>query len=145
MTTNPYLTFDGNCGQAFDFYKSVFGGDFTFKGRMGDMPASEDYPPVPEDQADRVMHVSLPISKECILMGSDTVDGMSPPLTVGNNFSISVSPDSKEEANRIFGSLASGGEVVMSMGDVFWGDYFGMCVDQFGIQWMVGYNENKSH
>ena len=137
MTTiNPYLTFKGDCEEAFNFYKSVFGGDFTFMGRMNNMP--EKYS-VPDDQKNRVMHVSLPISNETILMGSDTVEGMSPPITVGNNFSVSIATDSREEADRLFGELSKDGSTIMPMEDTFWGSYFGLCMDSFGIQWMINF------
>jgi len=143
MTTiNPYITFDGNCEEAFNFYKSVFGGEFQFIGRMSEMP--EKYQ-VPDDQKNRVMHVSLPISKETTLMGSDTVEGLSPPIAVGNNFSISIATDSKEEADRVFRKLFTGGVAIMPMEDTFWGSYFGMCVDSFGIQWMVNFATEENN
>jgi len=143
MTTiNPYITFDGKCEEAFNFYKSVFGGEFLFMGRMSGMP--EKYK-VPDDQKNRVMHVSFPISKETILMGSDTVEGLSPPIAAGNNFSISIATDSREDADRLFGKLSKGGVVIMPMDDTFWGSYFGMCVDSFGIQWMVNFATEENN
>ena len=140
-TVNAYLTFNGNCLEAFNFYKSVFGGEFPYVGRFGEMPPQEGMPPLTEAEKDLIMHISLPISKETVLMGSDTAGEWAGKYSQGNNFSISVSTDSKEEADRIFGALSKGGNVTMPMADTFWGDYFGMLVDPFGIAWMVGFNE----
>ncbi len=142
-TVNIYLTFDGNCKQAFDFYKSVFGGDFAYVGTFGEMPPQEGMPPVSEEAKDQIMHISLPISKETMLMGSDTGGEWAANLSVGNNFSVSVSTDSKDKADAIFGKLSAGGQVTMPMADTFWGDYFGMLTDKFGINWMVSFNEQQ--
>lgn len=139
MTTiNTYLTFNGNCEEAFNFYKSVFGGEFSYFGRFGDMPPSEEMP-VPDNEKDLIMHVSLPISKETVLMGSDST-GSSGVVTFGNNFSISINTASKTEADRLYSSLAQGGKVIMPMQNTFWGAYFGMFTDKFGINWMVNYD-----
>jgi len=142
-TVNVYLTFDGNCKEAFDFYKSVFGGEFPYVGKFGEMPPQEGMPPIPEKDKDKIMHISLPISKETIIMGSDTGGEWAPALQQGNNFSISVNTDSKEEADRIFNELSVGGQVLMPMDKTFWDSYFGMFTDKFGINWMVGCEENK--
>ena len=99
-TVNVYLTFNGNTEEAFNFYKSVFGGDFTYLGRFKDMPADENCPPPSEDEGNRIMHVSLPISKETILMGSDSTS-FSGDVTFGNNFSVSINTNSKEEADKL--------------------------------------------
>ncbi len=137
-TVNVYLTFEGQCGDAFDFYKGAFGGEFSYRSTFGEMPPQGGQP-LPDELKDRIMHVSLPISSETILMGSDTMPGMSPPITMGNNFSVSVSPSSKEEADRLFAALGAGGTVTMPMQDQFWGAYFGMVTDKFGINWMFNY------
>ncbi|WP_439489540.1 VOC family protein [Algoriphagus sp.] len=140
MTTiNTYLTFEGNCENAFNFYRSVFGGEFAHVGRFSDMPDDPNYP-VADEYKNQIMHISLPISKECVLMGSDTA-GQGGPITVGNNFSISISTDSKGKADTFFEKLSSDGKVTMPMADTFWGDYFGMCTDRFGINWMIGFAE----
>jgi Uncharacterized protein conserved in bacteria len=136
---NVYLTFNGNCEEAFTFYKSVFGGEFPYIGRFKDMPPSEDGK-VSEADMDKIMHVSLPISKETMLMGSDTGGEWASSFKQGNNFSISVNADSKEEADKIFNALADGGQVTMPLNNTFWGDYFGMLTDKFGIGWMMSYN-----
>ena len=143
MTTlNTYLTFEGNCENAFNFYRSVFGGEFAHVGRFSDMPADPNYP-VADEFKNQIMHISLPISKECVLMGSDT-GGHGDPITVGNNFSISISTDSKEKADTFFAKLSSDGKIIMEMASTFWGDYFGMCTDRFGINWMIGFAEEAS-
>ena len=139
---NVYLTFNGNCEEAFNFYKSVFGGEFPYIGRFKDMPPT-DGKAVSEKDANKIMHVSLPISSETNLMGSDTTDEFGP-VTFGNNFSISVSTDSKEKADKFFNSLSKDGTPVMPMNQTFWGSYFGMLTDKFGINWMVSYNEKQS-
>ena len=138
---NIYLTFNGNCEEAFDHYRSVLGGDFGYMGRFKDMPPSEDGKPVPAADADKIMHVSLPLSKENVLMGSDTGGEWSHDFKQGNNFSISLNSSSKEEADRLFAGLSKNGLVKMPMNKTFWGDYFGMFTDQFGINWMISFNE----
>ena len=141
---NVYLTFNGNTEEAFNFYKSVFGGDFAYLGRFKDMPADmptdENCPPPSEEEGNRIMHVSLPISKETVLMGSDS-SSMSGDVTFGNNFSISINTESRDEADRIFMGLSAGGKVIMPMDKTFWGAYFGMFADKFGINWMVNFDE----
>lgn len=140
-TTNTYLNFNGNCEEAFNFYKSVFGGEFTYLGRFGEIPESEEYK-VSEEDKNKVMHVSLPIGTS-VLMGSDTGGEWAPTFTQGNNFSISITADSKDEADKLYNSLAGGGQVTMPLGDTFWGDYFGMLTDKFGINWMISFNEQE--
>lgn len=140
-TVNVYLTFDGDCEEAFNFYKSVFGGEFSYLGRFKDMRPTEGVPPQTETAGERIMHVSLPVSEETILMGSDSGD-WGAKLQVGNNFSVSINTDSKNEADRLFAELSQGGQVTMPVGDTFWGSYFGSFTDKFGINWMVGFAEN---
>ncbi len=141
-TVNTYLTFNGNCEAAFNFYKSVFGGEFPYIGRFGEMPPSEDGKINPED-ANKVMHVSLPISKETMLMGSDTGGEWSAHFKQGNNYAISINADSRDEADKLFNGLSAGGKVTMPLANTFWGAYFGMFEDQFGVNWMVNYDEPK--
>lgn len=141
---NVYLNFNGNCEEAFNFYKSVFGGEFPYIGRFKDMPAHEGQPPMPKEMENKIMHVSLQISKETALMGSDTGGEWAPSFKQGNNFSISISTDSKSEADRLFNGLSAGGKVTMPLSTTFWGDYFGMFEDKFGINWMVSFNEKQS-
>ena len=134
-TINPYLTFNGNCEEAFEFYKSVFGGEFATVMRMGDAEGM----PVSEAAKNKIMHVALPVGDTAMLMGSDTMEGFGPPFNAGNNFSVAVAPKSKEEADKLYNGLAAGGTQTMPMADAFWGAYFGMLIDKFGIQWMVNF------
>ena len=137
MTTlNVYLTFNGNCEEAFNFYKSVFGGEFQSISRFKEMPVTEDIKFSPEE-GERLMHVSLPISKETYLMGSDTGGEWSKDYSAGNNFALSINTDSNGEADKLFSALSSGGKVTMPMANTFWGSYFGMFTDKFGINWMI--------
>ncbi|WP_018631179.1 VOC family protein [Niabella aurantiaca] len=139
---NPYLNFDGTAEEAFKFYRSVFGGEFLGGVmRMSDAPGTEN---LPEDEKKRVMHIALPIGED-VLMASDIVPSMGHKLNVGNNNYISVFPESREEADRLFGALSAGGTVEMPMEDQFWGDYFGSFVDQFGIHWMINYSAQQGH
>jgi len=139
-TVNVYLTFNGNCREAFDFYKSVFGGEYPYIGTFGEMPPAEGQE-IKEEDKDRIMHVTLPISQETILMGSDSASDHAARLVMGNNFSISINAESREEADRLFNGLSAGGKITMPLSDTFWGAYFGMFTDQFGINWMVNYDD----
>lgn len=138
-TVNVYLNFDGNCEEAFTFYKSVFGGEFSYLGRFKDMPVQEGMPSCTPEIGEKIMHVSLPISKETSIMGSDTGGEWAPDFKLGNNFSVSVTTTSKEEADRLFNGLSAGGLVTMPLDNTFWGDYFGMFTDKFGVNWMVSF------
>jgi PhnB protein len=140
-TVNPYLIFNGNCEAAFLFYQSVFGGEFPYIGKFKDMPAmDENCPPPTPEEADRIMHVSLPIGNT-VLMGSDSTS-QSGDVAFGGNFSVSINTDSRVEADKLFNGLSAGGHVIMAMDSTFWGAYFGMFVDKFGISWMVNFDEN---
>lgn len=136
-TVNVYLAFDGNCEEAFDFYKSVFGGEFSYIGKFKDMPPMAGMPPMSVEEGEKIIHVSLPISKETVLMGSDNIACSGQKLVFGNNFSISANVDTKAEADRLFAALSEGGTVTMPIADMFWGDYFGSLIDRFGVNWMV--------
>lgn len=142
-TINPYLTFNGNCEAAFTFYKSVFGGEFPYLGKFKDMPAEEGCAPLTAEEGEKIMHVSLPISTETILMGSDSSEAFGQATIVGNNFSISINTDSTAEADKLFEGLSAGGTVTMPMNKTFWGAYFGMFTDKFGINWMINHDENS--
>lgn len=133
---NPYLTFDGNCEEAFEFYRRIFGGEFRFKGYFRDMPAAPGFE-VAEEERNRIMHVSLPIGEHTVLMGSDSSNSFGHATVQGNNYSLSVNTDSESEAERLFGELSEGGQVRMPLQKTFWGSYFGQCTDRFGIHWMV--------
>ncbi len=139
-TVNIYLTFDGECEEAFKFYESVFETKILMWNKFGDMPPQEGMPPLSEEYKNRIMHVTLPISNETMLMGSDTMPGMNV-CTKGNNFSISINANSREEATKFFDGLSEGGNVTMELQDTFWGAFFGMWTDKFGINWMVNYDD----
>lgn len=142
-TVNTYLTFDGNCEAAFEFYKSAFGGEFKDVTRFGEMPPQEDMPPLSDELKNRLMHVNLPISAETTLMGSDILPHMGTSFNVGDNFSISLGVNSQEEADKLFAALSADGKVTMPLEVTFWGAYFGMWEDKFGINWMVNYDLPK--
>lgn len=137
---NPYLNFDGNCEEVFNFYKSVFGGEFAYFGRFGEMPA-EHCEGMSQEDKNKVMHVSLPIKGNNVLMGSDIMEGYGPPFVAGTNFSLSLGTETKQEADDLYAKLSAGGMQNMPMETTFWGDYFGMLVDKFGMNWMISYNE----
>jgi PhnB protein len=138
---NPYLTFLGSCEEAFNFYKSIFGGEFTYVGRFSEMPGDPNYK-MPEKDKNKIMHISLPISEETILMGSDTGGEWAANTIVGNNITLSITAESQADADKFFKSLSEGGKATMLMSKTFWGDYFGMCIDKFDINWMISFNEN---
>ena len=141
MTTiNTYLTFNGNCEEAFNFYKSVFGGEFEHMGKFKDMPESPECT-VAESDKEKIMHISFPIGNT-MLMGSDTGGEWSANFKQGNNFSVSINTENKNEADRLFNELSEGGKIMMPMNKTFWNSYFGMFTDKFGIQWMVSFYEN---
>jgi PhnB protein len=137
---NPYVTFKGNCEEAFTFYKAAFGKEFTFIGRFKDMPPMPDCEPISEAEGNLIMHVSLPISSETNLFGSDAPKDFRDKSVAGNNISISINAESKEEADKLFNGLSVGGMVIMPMNNTFWGAYFGMFTDKFGIGWMVNFD-----
>lgn len=143
-TVNVYLTFNGNCEEAFNFYKSIFGGEFPYVGRFGEMPADAETP-MPPEAAEKIMHISLPISNETMIMGSDTGGEWASNFSIGNNFSISINADTQAEADRLFNGLSEGGQVSMPLDHTFWGAYFGMFTDKFGINWMVNVDQNTQN
>lgn len=139
MKLNPYLNFIGNAEAAFQFYQSVFGGELTFYYFKDMLPDME----LANHEKDYVMHVGLPIGAGQWLMGSDCLSNQGPKLQMGNNNYISISPDSREDADKLFQSLSAGGEIEMPMEDMFWGDYYGSFKDQFGVYWMITFNEEE--
>ena len=141
-TLHTYLTFNGDCEKAFDFYKEVFGGEFESKSRFSEMPDDPNFQIADADK-EKIMHVTLPIGNGSLLMGSDTSGEMASHFKQGNNFSLSVDADSREEADRLFSKLSLNGMVIMPMNDTFWGSYFGMLTDAFGVQWMVSHSESQ--
>ena len=139
MSLNTYLFFDGNCRDAFELYRSVFGGEFQELETYGDGPPEVT---VPESERDRIMHVSLAVGSS-VLMGSDTASGHGRPPIQGTNFAISVGGESKEHCDEVFAKLSEGGEVEMPLQETFWGAYFGSWTDRFGVGWMINYQLPK--
>lgn len=134
---HPYLNFNGNTEEVFDFYKSVFGGEYAMVMRFKDAPAEHQ---MGTTDLNQIMHISLPIGHGTILMGSD-VPEMYGKVVQGTDIQLSIGADSKEEADKLFTGLSAGGHVTMPMSDTFWGSYFGMFKDIFGISWMVSFDE----
>jgi PhnB protein len=137
-TINTYLNFNGNTEEAFNFYKSVFGGEFATLQRLKDTPDGDK---IPAKEKEKIMHVALPIGGN-VLMGTDVLESM-PPVKFGTNSSISIDAASEEEARNLFNGLSAGGKVEMPLEKMFWGAYFGFFIDKFGVQWMVNYDFNK--
>jgi PhnB protein len=140
VTINPYLNFKGNTEEAFNFYKSVFGGEFMMIQRFKDTPEAGR---ISGSDQNKIMHIALPIGKSTILMGTDVLESAGQTLSLGDNMHLSVSTENEEETKKIFTVLSAGGKVTMPLDKMFWGSYFGMCTDKFGIQWMVS-NEQKN-
>lgn len=141
ITLNPYLNFKGNAEEAFNFYKSVFGGEFSSLQRYKDVSeADPEMQKISQKDMEKIMHISLPIGKGNVLMASDSVEPMGGTLTVGDNFNLSISAENEEEATRIFNALSEGGKVEVPLQKMFWDSFFGMLVDKFGIYWMVNYD-----
>ena len=135
---NPYIHFNGNAEEAFTFYKSVFGGEFAMVVRFKDMSIPEH--PISENEAEKMMHIALPIGKNSVLMGSDTPEFMGRQNEHENRSKISISAESKREADQLFNGLSAGGKVEMPIADSPWGSYFGMFRDKYGIEWMVDFD-----
>ena len=137
---NPYLNFPGNTEEAFNFYKSVFGGEFPAVMRYKDTAEAGK---ISAEDGEKIMHMALPIGDGNVLMGTDFLESMGDKLTMGNNISLSLSPTSEEEANKLFNGLSAGGKVTMPLAKTFWNAYFGMLDDKFGIHWMINYEYPK--
>jgi PhnB protein len=135
---NPYIHFNGNAEEAFNFYKSVFGGEFAMIVRFKDVSIPERT--VSENEANRIMHIALPIGKGSVLMASDTPEFMGKHNENENRSKISISAESKEEADQLFNGLSAGGKVEVPIADSPWGSYFGMFRDKYGIEWMVDFD-----
>lgn len=141
--TSTYLNFGGTTEAAFRFYATVFGGDLSPIHRIGDAPPMPGAPPLSEADKNLVMHVETPILGGHVLMGTDVVESMGQKLVEGNNVSINLEPDSREDTDRLFNALAEGGKVEMPLSDMFWGAYFGLVVDKFGTRWMLNFTATK--
>lgn len=138
---NPYLHFNGNAEEAFTFYKSVFGGEFAMVVRFKDMEMPGH--PISDSEAEKIMHIALSIGKNSVLMASDTPEFLGTHNENENRSKISISAESKEEADHLFNGLSAGGQVEMPMADSPWGSYFGMFRDKFGFEWMVDFDPKR--
>lgn len=135
-----YLNFQGKTEEAFNFYKTIFKTEFIGKIMYNkDVPIQEGMPPFPESEQNKVMHVCLPILGGTHLMATDMLESMGHKVIIGNNTSLNLEPDSKEETDRLFNLLSEGATEIQPMQDMFWGDYWGCCLDKFGIRWMFNY------
>jgi PhnB protein len=140
VSTDIYLHFAGNSKEAFDFYKTVFRGEFIEAKRYGDMPGGEK---MTGEDGKKMMHISLRLSPSTILMASDVLSAENADLKYGSNFHICLQAESEKEANQLFNQLSKDGKIEMPMNKTFWGAYFGQCKDRFGIMWMINFQNSK--
>jgi len=136
INTTPYLHFMGNTEEAMTYYKSVLGGEFTIFQRFKDVPGGEK---MSKEDQEKFIHISLMVGQGHIIMATDMLESMGHTLIAGNNYHICIHTESEAETDRIFEALSSGGKVEMPLNKTFWGAYFGMCRDRFGVQWMINY------
>lgn len=141
INIEPYLTFSGNCEEAFNFYATVFQSEIAHLSRYEDMPPQEDIPAIEQSSKNKIMHITLPVGN-IMLMGCDNPEGGSGSLNAGNNIALTLNTGTTEEADRVFNELSAGGKITMPIDNTFWGSYFGMLTDRFGIHWMIS-TENK--
>jgi len=128
----PYLLFNGNCEHAFEFYRSIFGGEFINVMRYKDIPEEKE---IPDYLKERIAYMALPVGREVIIMGSDS--GMANKVSVGNNVSLTLRLDDEKETKRMFEELSNGGNVIMKLQKTFWAELYGIVTDRFGVNWMV--------
>ena len=140
-TINPYLNFLGNTEEAFNFYKSVFGGEFIMLQRFKDTPEADK---MAKEDGEKIMHIALAVGNGTILMATDALEAFGQKINFGNNIYISLTAESKEEADKLFKGLSADGKIEMPLQDTFWGAYFGSWADKFGVQWMVNYDYPKA-
>ena len=145
-SVSTYLNFPRNTEEVFNYYKSIFGGEFFGNGimRFGDMPDSPGNPPMADEDKNLVMHVELRILDSHSLMGTDAPESMGFKVNYGNNIYINLQPDTRKETKRLFDKLSEGGQVSMELADMFWGDYFGSCTVKYGVQWMFNCGEKAA-
>ena len=136
LTINAYFNFMGNTEEAMNFYKSVFGGEFTIFSRFKDLPGSEN---MAAHEKEKLMHISLTTKSGTIIMATDFLESMGQTFVPGNNVSLCIQTESEEEVDKLFKELSKGGKVDMPVNKTFWGAYFGMCKDKFGVNWMINF------
>ena len=143
---STYLNFPGNTEEAFTFYRSVFGTEFSCGiARMGDGPGCPDMPPLSEAEKNLILHIELPILGGHVLMGTDACESMGLQCVAGNNVHLNLEPDTREEADRLFNALSADGKITTPMQEMFWGAYFGSFSDKFGIHWMINCATAPTH
>ncbi|WP_339925072.1 VOC family protein [uncultured Cyclobacterium sp.] len=142
-SVSTYLNFARNTEEAFNFYKSVFGGEFFGDGpmRFGDIPPQEDMPPLSEADKSLIMHIELRILGVHSLMGTDAPESMGFNINFGNNSYINLQPDTHKETKKLFDALSTNGQITQELQEMFWGDYYGSCIDKFGVHWMFNCGE----
>jgi len=138
LNVNPYLHFMGKTEEAMNFYKSIFGGEFSIFQRYKDMAGGEK---MSEEDQVKMIHISLPIGKGNVLMASDNLESMGHEIIAGDNFHICIHTENEKETDKLFKALSANGKTEMPLNKTFWGAYFGMCRDKFGIQWMISYDQ----
>jgi PhnB protein len=143
FTVNPYLSFNGNAEQAMRHYAAIFGGELSIS-RFANLPPSEDYAVLSDEDKQKVLHAVLPIGNATLLMASDMLESQGQKATPGGQVAISLNPDNETEAQRLFEALAEDSNIICPFGPMFWGAMFGMCTDRFGITWMVNYELRKA-
>jgi len=141
LNINAYLHFMGKTEEAMNFYKSILGGEFTIFGRFRDVPGAENMNP--EDQK-KIMHISLTTKNGTVIMATDSLESMGHQVNFGNNVHLCIQAESETEVDKLFGALSTGGKVEMPVNKTFWGAYFGMCQDKYGVQWMINYTYNQN-
>lgn len=141
LNINAYLHFMGKTEEAMNFYKSILGGEFTIFGRFRDVPGAENMNP--EDQK-KIMHISLTTKNGTVIMATDSLESMGQQVNFGNNVHLCIQAESETEVDKLFAALSTGGKVEMPVNKTFWGAYFGMCQDKYGVQWMINYTYNQN-
>ncbi len=136
LSMNPYFNFMGNTEEAMNFYKSIFGGEFTTFQRFKEVPGGDKMPP---DEQDKIVHITLTTPKGHVFMATDALQSMEQKLTFGNNYHITIHTENEAETSKLFNGLSAGGKVEMPLNKTFWGAYCGMCADKFGVHWLINY------
>lgn len=136
---NIYLNFQGQSEEAFNFYKSVFGGEFTAFQRFAEVPGMEN---LSDSDKNKMMHIAFPVGN-LVLMTTDALEGMGPKLVVGNNVNVSLHPETEAESYKLFEALSAGGVIETQLEKMFWGGLYGAFIDQYGVRWMLNWDEPK--
>lgn len=140
LSINPYLNFKGNTEEAMRFYKKILGGEFTLVTRYGEIPGGDK---MPEPDRQKINHITLTLPNGSVIMATDVLEFMDDRVTMGTNFFIIIHTENEEETDRLFNALSENGKIEVPVNKTFWGAYFGMCVDRFGVQWMINYSYKK--